>query len=168
MHDQLPTCFCCPGSPIAHDQRLFGTRVLSTCLIYFWRVPQNARSRHVRSPTRDWASGRPIRRSALLFSIEKDAKKMVGFLIEKGADPHLAGYIYSEDFGTGPEYHSYVHTAIRKGHTAMCKMFVEELNVRPEQEHLDLARKMENQEVVDFFLVSLIMMYRRSGPFLRR
>lgn len=93
---------------------------------------------------------------------------MVGFLIEKGADPHLAGYIYSEDFGTGPEYHSYVHTAIRKGHTAMCKMFVEELNVRPEQEHLDLARKMENQEVVDFFLVSLIMMYRRSGPFLRR
>lgn len=86
---------------------------------------------------------------ALLVSIEKGDEEMVRFLIGKGADPHIAGFFSSERFLSPPKNHSYVYVAIVNGHTKICKMLVEEYNVRPGIEDLDLAWEKGNYEVID-------------------
>lgn len=93
---------------------------------------------------------------ALFLVIAKGDEEIVRFLIEKGADPHLAGNTPGEEwdshcgfFFDDSKRHSSVYTAILGGHTEICKMLVEEYGVRPDRENLDLAREKGNQEVID-------------------
>lgn len=88
--------------------------------------------------------------SALLFSIQQGDEKMMRFLIEKGADPHIAEMEDCSGHLSTPKPPSSVYTAISNGHTEICKMLVEEYGVRPDREDLGLAQEKGNQELIDY------------------
>ncbi|KAI9930666.1 hypothetical protein ASPWEDRAFT_39571 [Aspergillus wentii DTO 134E9] len=93
---------------------------------------------------------------ALFFFIAKGDETMVRYLLVKGANPHLAGYVsadrwtfYSDFHCVSSDYHSTVYVAILGGHTRICKMLVEEYRVIPDREDLNLAQKTGNRQIID-------------------